>query len=142
MAQYLPEGATILPADLTRILNAQRDLAATTNAKSSVDVKIYLRIHREYPKHVMLGSDSVVVNNAIEESNVAAGRKPNHRHAPLPTNAQIDSLNQRFNPKAPVVTKPVFETKNYTDGSSATGVAPLPNQSPEQQDAARRNQLL
>ena len=29
----------------------------------------------------------------------------------------------------------VFETKHYTDGSSATGVAPLPDQSPEQQVA-------
>lgn len=29
----------------------------------------------------------------------------------------------------------VFETKTYTDGSSATGVAPLPDQSPEQQAA-------
>jgi hypothetical protein len=30
----------------------------------------------------------------------------------------------------------VVETKHYTDGSSATGVAPLPDQSPAQQDAA------
>ena len=30
----------------------------------------------------------------------------------------------------------VFETKHYTDGSSTTGVAPLPDQSPEQQVAA------
>ena len=30
----------------------------------------------------------------------------------------------------------VIETKHYTDGSSATGVAPLPDQSPEQQAAA------
>src|SRR5258708_2303683 len=29
----------------------------------------------------------------------------------------------------------VIETKTYTDGSSATGVAPLPDQSPEQQAA-------
>jgi hypothetical protein len=28
---------------------------------------------------------------------------------------------------------PVTETKHYTDGSSATGIAPLPDQSPEQQ---------
>jgi len=30
----------------------------------------------------------------------------------------------------------VFETKHYSDGSSATGVAPLPDLSPGQQDAA------
>lgn len=30
----------------------------------------------------------------------------------------------------------VVETKHYTDGSSATGVAPLPDQSPAQQDVA------
>lgn len=29
----------------------------------------------------------------------------------------------------------IFETKEYTDGSSATGVAPLPDLSPAQQDA-------
>ncbi len=29
-----------------------------------------------------------------------------------------------------------IETKNYSDGSSATGPAPLPDQSPEQQKAA------
>jgi hypothetical protein len=32
---------------------------------------------------------------------------------------------------------PVFETKEYSDGSSATGVAPLPDLSPEQQDASQ-----
>jgi hypothetical protein len=31
---------------------------------------------------------------------------------------------------------PVVETKTYTDGTTATGVAPLPDQSPAQQDAA------
>jgi hypothetical protein len=31
----------------------------------------------------------------------------------------------------------VTETKQYSDGSSATGVAPLPDQSPAQQDAAK-----
>jgi hypothetical protein len=31
---------------------------------------------------------------------------------------------------------PVVETKHYSDGSSATGVAPLPDLSPGQQDAA------
>ena len=28
----------------------------------------------------------------------------------------------------------IVETKHYLDGSSATGVAPLPDQSPEQQE--------
>jgi hypothetical protein len=32
----------------------------------------------------------------------------------------------------------VVETKHYSDGSSATGVAPLPDQSPGQQDAAKK----
>lgn len=31
---------------------------------------------------------------------------------------------------------PAVETKTFTDGSTATGVAPLPDQSPSQQDAA------
>jgi hypothetical protein len=33
---------------------------------------------------------------------------------------------------------PVIETKEYSDGSSATGVAPLPDQSPAQQEAAEQ----
>jgi hypothetical protein len=32
----------------------------------------------------------------------------------------------------------VIETKEYSDGSSATGVAPLPDQSPAQQEAAEQ----
>ena len=32
--------------------------------------------------------------------------------------------------------EPVFETKEYADGSSATGVAPLPDLSPDEQDKA------
>lgn len=36
----------------------------------------------------------------------------------------------------PVVDAPVIETKQYADGSSATGVAPLPDLSPAEQDAA------
>lgn len=38
--------------------------------------------------------------------------------------------------------EPVFETKNYSDGSSAPGVAPLPDQSPAQQDAAEQTNSL
>jgi hypothetical protein len=37
---------------------------------------------------------------------------------------------------APSSTEPVIETKQYSDGSSATGVAPLPDLSAAQQDAA------
>ena len=33
------------------------------------------------------------------------------------------------------VPAPVFETKHYADGSSATGVAPLPDKSPDEQKA-------
>lgn len=36
----------------------------------------------------------------------------------------------------------VFETKHYSDGSSATGVAPLPDQSPDQQVAADAGPVL
>lgn len=32
--------------------------------------------------------------------------------------------------------EPVFETKHYADGSSATGLAPLPDKSPDEQKAA------
>lgn len=36
----------------------------------------------------------------------------------------------------PVVSQPVVETRQYRDGSSATGTAPLPGQSPREQDIA------
>jgi hypothetical protein len=37
--------------------------------------------------------------------------------------------------ETPVVDAPVIETKQYADGSTATGVAPLPDLSPAEQDA-------
>jgi hypothetical protein len=36
---------------------------------------------------------------------------------------------------APTVDAPVIETKQYADGSTATGIAPLPDLSPAEQDA-------
>jgi hypothetical protein len=38
-------------------------------------------------------------------------------------------------PEVPPVEQPVVETKAYDDGTVATGVAPLPDQSPAEQDA-------
>ena len=45
------------------------------------------------------------------------------------------------NYRAEAAPQPAIETKTYSDGSSATGVAPLPDQSPAQQelsDGAKR----
>lgn len=48
--------------------------------------------------------------------------------APAPVDTTVGSV---IDPAAPVV-----ETKIYADGLSATGTAPLPDQSPAEQDAA------
>lgn len=48
-----------------------------------------------------------------------------------------DSINAKIKIPDPVIETPVLtETKIYADGSSATGPAPLPDQSPAEQDAA------
>lgn len=63
---------------------------------------------------------------------------------PRPEFEKVVEIHKASKPAAPETELPngetsglVIETKNYSDGSSATGVAPLPEQSPAQQDAAK-----
>ena len=65
------------------------------------------------------------------------------RHEPESVPAEIPqglhgapALRSEMEPAAD--TSPVVETKVYADGSSATGVAPLPNLSPEEQAKAEQ----
>jgi hypothetical protein len=99
MSQLLPDGATILPAEMDRLKGALVELSRTKNAGTVLTVKVNLHVHYEYPKHMTLNGDTVVVNNAIEEAHVAAGRKPNHKHSPIPTKAQLESIGKKL-PKA------------------------------------------
>jgi hypothetical protein len=96
MPQMLPDGATILPTDMSRIVSGLVELRKTKNAGTSVTVSVNLKVHYEYPKHVTVGGKVFTVNNAIEESNVMAGRKPNHRHLPLPTKARLELIGARL----------------------------------------------
>jgi hypothetical protein len=72
MAQTLPEGAFVLPADMERIEAAQRDLLNTNDANGSVLVRVNLHVHYEYPKHITIGKETVVVNSAEEEARLTA----------------------------------------------------------------------
>lgn len=76
MAQTLPEGAIIAPADIERIAAAYRDLDASGNAHGSLLVRVSLHIHREYPKHVQVGGKTVVVNSEAEHAALTAAPKP------------------------------------------------------------------
>lgn len=67
MAQLLPEGAHILPADIDRIIAAQTDLIKAKGAHGSVIVRVNLHIHYEYPKHVIVEGKSVTVKSEAEE---------------------------------------------------------------------------
>ena len=73
---------------------------------------------KEYPKIVTHAGKRVTVKNADEEA------------ALLTPNVKLDP------PVLMVRTElaPVIETKVYEDGTQATGVAPLPDQSPAEQE--------
>jgi hypothetical protein len=70
------------------------------------------------------GTDEAL--QAIADAGARSGNGP----ALVPASAPSASL-----PSADA-SSPVIETKHYSDGSSATGPAPLPDQSPAQQDAS------
>lgn len=55
----------------------------------------------------------------------------------LPSGDDLDANDAENQAAIATAGRPVIETKHYSDGSSATGVAPLPGQSPAQQDALR-----
>jgi hypothetical protein len=132
--QTLPEGVTILPIELARIESALEELKKTTDAHASLNVQVNLHIHYEYPKHIQLGQDTVVVNSEDEED---AKRLAYEAAQPQPA-SEPPSAPADPNPAIPAPTQGptlVIETKEYSDGSSATGPAPLPDQSPAQQDA-------
>lgn len=111
MGQMLPEGATILPTEMSRIVSGMVELSKSKNASASLTVKVNLHVHYDYPKHMKLNGETVVANNAIEEAHVRAGRKPNHKHAPLPTKSHLESLRARLGaPAAAEPPKPALPT--------------------------------
>jgi hypothetical protein len=102
------------------------------------DGKPYQR--KDYPRVVEQGEGkpTVIVKSAAEE---LAYLDKKAAEVAVAEKAAADTAN----PAPPVPATPlpavdprgiaIVETKNYTDGSSATGVAPLPDLSPEQQAA-------
>jgi len=110
MAQTLPEGAYILPADMDRIEAAMKSLETTQDAHSSVAVKVNLHIHYEYPKHLTVGDKTVVVKSHAEELAALAppakgkamyvpplpSRFPNMGRRHLPTMAELNSIGARL----------------------------------------------
>jgi hypothetical protein len=65
--QTLPEGVTILPAELKRIADAMDALDQDNHAPRQISVVASLHIHQEYPKHLQFGKETRVVNNRAEE---------------------------------------------------------------------------
>ena len=91
MAQTLPEGAVISPADIKRIESAYDTLVKTNNASDSLTVTVLLHVHHEYPKHLGVDKDdkAVIVNSAAEETAYLA---LNQEPAPkLPSEADLDA---------------------------------------------------
>lgn len=76
MAQTLPEGAFILPADIQRIEAAFDDLVKSNGAHASVNVKVNLHVHFEYPKSLRFGNQSVIVHSEAEEVAARAAHAP------------------------------------------------------------------
>ena len=85
---------------------------------------------QEYPKHITLGEEVVVVKDELEEK--AARLK----HEIAEQDAALEAL-AKPETKLPEgeTTGLQVETKHFSDGSSATGPGPLPDLSPEQQKA-------
>lgn len=100
MPQTLPEGAVILPADLERIAAAQADLFKTRTAHAIVNVPVTINVHYDYPKHLMVGGKTVVVNSAAEEAKAVAA----------PTEADLDAVAKEEEIKAATAGEEAKET--------------------------------
>ena len=87
-----------------RIQDALYALATDPHAPREISVKLTLHIHHEYPKHVQVGGETVVVNNSDEEKEASAGVRPKtgsgvqgsgvqgtQRQAPIMPGVQLDS---------------------------------------------------
>jgi hypothetical protein len=68
MAQTLPKGSFIVPADIKRIEAALEELKKTNGAHASLQVEVKVHVHHEYPKHVQVGGETVLVNSPDEEA--------------------------------------------------------------------------
>lgn len=67
MPQTLPEGATILPLEYAKIVSAYQDLEKNGGANATLKVQVNLHIVHDYPKHVVVGERTFVVNSPEEE---------------------------------------------------------------------------
>jgi hypothetical protein len=70
----LPTGASFAMGEEQRITDAMEALAKDPHAPREISVRLILHVHREYPKHVVVGKNeddspkTVLVNSAEEES--------------------------------------------------------------------------
>lgn len=85
MPQILPDGASILPADMDRIIAAQEALLKTKNAHAVVVVPVNLHVHYEYPKHVTIGDRTVTVNSKEEEDQFLVANVSDSEEQKTPT---------------------------------------------------------
>lgn len=89
MAQTLPEGAMILPAELTRLNAALKSLADDNGATATVNIAVRLHLIQEYPKRLDLGDTAVLVGSPAEES-AAKAEYAAKKAAKLPSAADLD----------------------------------------------------
>lgn len=73
-------------------------------------------------------ADPVVTEVSVEQAAIVQSDK----------NARETVVSPLINEEQLSPAEPVFETKTYADGSTATGVAPLPDLSPAEQDAKEK----
>lgn len=76
------QGVSIVPEEEQKVVDALAALRKDSHAPREVSVKLVLTVHREYPKHVVVGKNeegkpiTKVVGNEQEEKAALASTKP------------------------------------------------------------------
>jgi hypothetical protein len=112
-------------AELEAILNSEEEVNVVVNPDGSVSA---VPAAETAPVHTV---DSALTGSGGPMTASA----PSLPSSDVPSPEDLDRMAEEQQAKE--ATTPVIETKTYSDGSSATGVAPLPDLSPAQQDAAQ-----
>ena len=89
MRQTLPEGITVLPAELDRAVAALDELEKDNSAPRQLSISLHLHVHEEYPKQVDTGKKDgdgnaifATVKDESEEKALSKQTAPKPKGAP------------------------------------------------------------
>lgn len=68
----LPDGASFQNGEVERVAAALNELAKDPHAPREISVKVVLRVHRDYPRHLYKeNGDSIIVADSAAEEQAA-----------------------------------------------------------------------